>query len=140
MPIPAHPEHVFAAMPEAARATALRLRDMIFEQAEAIGLAPPEETLKWGEPAYLPGRSGTTIRLGYDAKSGRCKLLVHCQTRLVEGWRARFTGRLVFEGNRAVALDPAAALDEAALRICIAEALTYHRRVRTKAAMERTHG
>lgn len=130
---------VFAAMPEPARACALRLRGFVYEVAAEAGLML-DETLKWGEPAYLPGRAGTTIRLTHDPASGRCKLLVHCQTRLVEDWRARFDGRLTFEGNRAVLIDPTAALDDGALRACIRDALTYHAQRRKAAAREVAHG
>ncbi|MEL6234038.1 MAG: DUF1801 domain-containing protein [Pseudomonadota bacterium] len=120
---------VFAAMPGPARACALRLRGLIHEVAAEMELTL-QETLKWGEPAYLPGRAGTTLRLNHDATSGQCRLLVHCQTRLVEEWRARFDGRLRFEGNRAVLIDPTAEFEESALRACILDALTYHARRR----------
>ncbi len=93
----------------------------------AKDLAAPEETLKWGEPAYLPGKSGTTVRIAAD-QDGGCRLLVHCQTHLVETWRARFAGRLTFEGNRAVRVDPDMPLDRSALAACIADAFHYHKR------------
>ena len=118
----------FDAMPAGARARALELRELVFETAADAGLPPPTETLKWGEPAYLPGRSGTTVRIGPDSPRAGCKLLVHCQTRLVEEWRGRFEDRLSFEGNRAVLVDGAGPLDRAALSICIIDAFSYHRR------------
>ena len=118
----------FDAMPSGARTRALELRELVFETATHAGLPPPTETLKWGEPAYLPGRSGTTVRIGRHSRDAGCKLLVHCQTRLVENWRARFEDRLSFEGNRAVLVDGTAPLDRAALSACIVDAFTYHRR------------
>ena len=115
---------VFDRMP----ARAGELRDLVLDTAAEIGLPPPSETLKWGEPAYVPGRSGTTVRIGPDKTRDGCKLLVHCGTSLVEGWRTRFNDRLDFEGNRAVLVDAEGALDSAALRECIRDALTYHRK------------
>ena len=95
-------DDVFARMAPATRARALELRALVFDVAEAKGLSRPDETLKWGEPAYLPGAAGTTVRIGTDRAGGACKLLVNCRTSLVEEWRERFAGRLAFEGNRAV--------------------------------------
>ena len=55
------------------------MRALIFAAAEATGTAPLTETLKWGQPAYLPAkRAGTTIRLGVEG--GHPALFVHCQT------------------------------------------------------------
>ncbi|APH71934.1 DUF1801 domain-containing protein [Aquibium oceanicum] len=117
---------VFARMPEPIRDQALALRALVQEAAASIDGVKLVETLKWGEPAYLPGRAGTTVRIGWDRSSGDVRLLVNCQTTLVEHWRTRFDGRLAFEGNRAVVVPVAAPLDVPALRACIADALTYH--------------
>ena len=46
----------------------LQLRQRIFAVAEAEGVGSLDETLKWGEPAYLTRpRRGTTIRLGSNS-------------------------------------------------------------------------
>ena len=127
-PPPASVAAAFQAMPDATRDMAHQLRALLFEVADALGVNRLEETLKWGEPAYLPGRSGTTVRIGWDTSTGACKLLVHCQTTLIEGWRERFGEALEFEGNRAVHIDPRSPLNEAIIRICAAEAFAYHKR------------
>lgn len=112
----------------AARATLLQLRELIIETAARTeGVGPLQETLKWGQPAYLTAssRSGTTIRL--DSKSPtHCSLFVHCQTDLVPRFRSLYPDVLECVGNREVTLDVHAALPEAPLRHCIALALTYH--------------
>lgn len=106
------------------------MRAMIFEVAEDLGVGPLTETLKWGEPAYLTAasRAGTTIRLG--ARGGRAALFFHCQTPLVEEARMAFPDHFDFEGNRAVILKGDVPQSDAALRHCIARALTYHRQKR----------
>lgn len=113
----------FAEMPPVAR----DLRALVRDVAAELGIAL-EETLKWGEPAYLPGHEGTTVRIGPDRDRNGAKLLVNCRTSLVEHWRERFGGRLGFEGNRAILVPGSGALDRSALRVCIADALAYHAR------------
>ena len=117
---------VFDAAPPDLSDLALKLRALALDVAAEEGIDRLEETLKWGEPAYLPGKRGTTLRIGIDPGRGICKLLVHCQTSLVETWRGRFGERLAFEGNRAVIVDSAQPLDEAAIRICMRDAFSYH--------------
>ncbi len=119
---------VFDALPEATGKCARALRDLVFEVADEIGVSTIEEPVKWGEPAYLPGRTGTTVRIAADRRGARCKIIVNCRTSLVEEWRRVFGDRLSYEGNRAIVVEPGRALDTEALAICIAGALTYHRR------------
>ena len=107
----------------------LALRSLIFSVAAEIpGVGPLEETLKWGQPAYLTSasRTGTTLRLDADASAdGDHALYVNCQTDLVERWRDRFPG-LRFSGTRAINLRSTAPLPEDDLAQCISMALTYH--------------
>ena len=110
------------------QALAMDLRMAVFTVAARLGLSDLEETIKWGEPAYLPGRGGTTLRIGYGRDGTVCKLLVNCQTTLIDGWRQRFEGRLVFEGNRAVLLAPSLPFDRGAVETCVADAFEYHTR------------
>src|SRR6266436_85693 len=49
----------------------------------------------------------------------------HCQTDLVSTFRELYP-ELNYDGNRSILLDAADALPEAALRHCVALALTYH--------------
>jgi hypothetical protein len=61
------------------------------------GVGALEETLKWGQPAYLTraSRSGSTIRIGCRrADPHTYAMYFHCQTDLVHRFRALFTIRL----------------------------------------------
>jgi len=123
-------EDAFQRFPSQLLDQARGLRVLIQETAASEGINGLEETVKWGEPAFLPGKTGTTVRIGHDPVAGHLKLLVHCQTDLVERWRQRFGDRLRYEGNRAVLIPADRALDETALASCIAEAFTYRRKGR----------
>ena len=107
----------------------LELRELIFEvAAETEGVGPLEETLKWGQPAYLTiqTKSGTTIRI--DALHSRpgFGLFVHCQTTLVDRYRHMFDRDFEYDANRGLLFAPDQKLPEAQLRVCIELALLYH--------------
>jgi Domain of unknown function (DU1801) len=122
-------KRVFDVMPENVRVQMLELRELIFSVAnssKAIGRL--EETLKWGEPAYITSetKSGSLVRLGWKPKEPDCiRVLFHCQTNLVETFRTLFTDDLVFEGNRAIVLRVGKPIPTSSLRFCIDAALTY---------------
>lgn len=126
----------FDAYPAKTKRTMLQLRELIFAAAETDDVGGVTETLKWGQPAYLPmrARTGTTIRLGSVREApDACALLVHCQTNLVDTYRSLFGDELTFQGNRAILFAPGAALPKRAVRHCIELALTYHARKRQAA-------
>ena len=131
-PMPADVAAVFAGFPERVRRRLLEVRDLVFETAADIeGVGPLTETLKWGEPAYLTGAtgSGRTIRLGWFRSSDRdCAALFNCRTRLIDDFRSQFPDMFAYEKNRAILLDVHKPLPQAALAACLAMALTYHRR------------
>ncbi len=130
--IPTEVASAFAAFPEPVRAQLLEVRRLIFAKAAEIGgVDPLTETLKWGEPAYLTEttHSGSTIRLGLPkSPESMGAVLFNCSTTLVETFRAQFPEAFVFQGNRAILLDPSAPLPTEQLSMCLATALTYHRR------------
>jgi hypothetical protein len=108
----------------------VRLRDLILpvgENLEATGGIT--ETLKWGQPSYLPKRPrvGTTVRLGTLKSAPESPaLFVHCQTRLIETFRRHYPDTFIYEGNRALLLRGDDPLPEAEIRHCVSLALTYH--------------
>lgn len=108
------------------------LRKLIYETASSLdGVGRLEETLKWGEPAYLTSetKSGSTIRLGWkEARADECFMYFNCQTSLVPSFRDWFSEELVFEKNRAIVFRVEDPLPADALVRCIEAALTYHRR------------
>jgi hypothetical protein len=118
---------VFESYPPPVRTRLMALRETIFDVADATeGVGQIEETLKWGQPAYLTTESGsgTTIRLD-GMKEGGHALYVHCQTSLVDNYRALYDGVLRFGGNRSILFDAGDRPPKAALEHCIRMALTY---------------
>ncbi|NHF73525.1 DUF1801 domain-containing protein [Paracoccus xiamenensis] len=124
----AHVEAAFTGFPEAARSGLLQLRRLIFDTANSIPqVGRIEETLKWGQPAYLTPetKSGSTIRLGLP-KTGGFAVYAHCQTTIISDFRSLFPDEFRYEGNRAIQFEDDARLPFDALRLLIASALTYH--------------
>jgi hypothetical protein len=132
MTIPNAIAAAFDGYPEAARDVLMDVRTLVLEVAAETGVGPLTETLKWGQPAYLTEatRAGTTVRLGLDG--GRPAVFVHCQTRLVGGFRADFPDAFGYVGSRALHLAPG--FDREALKMCLARALSYHRAKRERVA------
>jgi len=125
-------EAVFDAMPKGSRQGALALRSLIFEAAAANArIGRIEETIKWGQPAYLTPdtRSGSTIRIGIPKSDAHeFALFVHCQTDLTRRLDETYPGLFTYEGTRAVLFDTSDTPDREALRHCVGMALTYHLR------------
>jgi hypothetical protein len=124
---------VFDACPNPAKAKLLALRRLILDTAKATkGVGAIEETLKWGQPSYLTTQtgSGSTIRIDrVKSADDQVAIFFHCQTDLVATFRELYP-QLHYSGNRAILLDAGSKLPEAALRHCVALALTYHLRKR----------
>jgi hypothetical protein len=122
-------EAVFDAYPRPVKTRLLALRRLIFDTAKTTkGVGTLEETLKWGQPSYLTPetRSGSTIRIDQvKPEPGQYAVYFHCQTNLVETFRELYP-ELRYGGNRSILLDARDKVPEAALRHCVALALTYH--------------
>jgi hypothetical protein len=129
-------ETAFGAYPSRVRARLRALRRLILDTAKATeGVGTLEETLKWGQPSYLTAetKSGSTIRIDQvKLAADQYAVYFHCQTNLVGTFRELYP-ELRFEGNRAILLDAKEEPPEAALRHCVALALTYHLRRRKQA-------
>ena len=118
----------FAAFPKAERRGALSLRDLIFTiAAETPGVGKVQETLKWGQPAYLTPetKSGSTLRLGLP-KDGGFALYTNCRTRLISDFQALFPNDFSYEGNRAIRFQANQTLAAGKISLLIRAALTYH--------------
>jgi hypothetical protein len=126
---PATADAVFGSYPAPVKTRLLALRRLIFDTAKATkGVGKLEETLKWGQPSYLTPEtgSGSTIRIDQvKPAADQVAIYFHCQTNLVETFR-ELHPELRTSGNRAILLDVTGKLPEAALRHCVALALTYH--------------
>ncbi len=120
---------VFESYPAAVRPKMMFLRDLIFDvAANSEGVGKLEETLKWGEPAYLTAesKSGTTIRIDWKDKSpNQYAMYVNCKTSLVDTYRSLFP-EFSYESNRAIVFDIEKSIPENELRACIKMALMYH--------------
>ncbi len=124
----------FDAYPAPARRDLLALRELVFAVARLTpGVGNIEETLKWGEPAYLTKNgAGSTVRMDWKPKApGEVALYFNCQTSLVENFRAMFPKDFGFVGNRALVWPVGDKPPKDALRFCLAAALTYHAQKRT---------
>ncbi|WP_323797744.1 DUF1801 domain-containing protein [Nisaea sp.] len=118
----------YESFPPPLREGLLTVRKLIFATAaETPGVGTLEETLKWGQPAYLTPetKSGSTIRLGLP-KQGGFALYAHCQTTIIPDFRSLFPDAFHYEGNRAVHFKEGAALPLDPLRLLVRSALTYH--------------
>jgi hypothetical protein len=127
---------IFNAYPNPVRSKLKALRRLIFDIAKSTkGVGALEEAVKWGQPSYLTpeSKSGSTVRIDQlKSEAGGYAVYFHCQTDLVETFRELYP-ELRYGGNRSILLDAGEKLPEAALRHCIALALTYHARKRKAA-------
>lgn len=127
---------VFASYPDDARDKLLSLRQLILDTAATTeGVGVLEETLKWGQPSYLTSetKSGSTIRIDQTkAGNGQYAMYVHCQTDLIETFKDLYPRVFTYEGKRAVLFDAEDKVSSDALSHCIALALTYHLRKKSR--------
>ena len=128
---------VFEAYPLGVRKKLLALRTLIFETAAVTeGVGEIEETLKWGEPAYVTSKtkSGSTVRIDWKKSTpGQYFMYFICTTNLVETFKIIFPNDFSYEGNRALVFNANEAVPMDSLAICVAAALTYQRNKRSRA-------
>ncbi|HED17650.1 MAG TPA: DUF1801 domain-containing protein [Gammaproteobacteria bacterium] len=119
---------VFGRYPKQIREKMLFLRTLVIDTATtAEGIDRLEETLKWGEPAYLT-KSGSTIRMDWKKSSpNQYAMYFNCKTSLVDTFREIYGDCLRFEGNRAIVFYENDEIPVDELKHCILLSLTYHR-------------
>ena len=117
----------FDAYPPAIKAKMDHLRQLILEQAEAMAAIDHlEEALKWGEPSYLT-KKGSTLRIDWKAKApDQYAMYFKCTSKLIPTIKEVYGDTFRYENNRAILFGLEDVLPEAALKDCIAMALTYH--------------
>ncbi len=127
----------FDSYPLGMRRKIIALRALILEvAAQTQGVGELEESLKWGEPAYVTAasKSGSTIRVAWKkARPAQYAMYFNCQTTLVDSFKTMFPTTFKFEGNRALVFDESDDVPVGALRICVEMALTYHAKKRERA-------
>ncbi|MFT7533581.1 MAG: hypothetical protein ACI9FD_004620 [Gammaproteobacteria bacterium] len=110
---------VFDSYPEDARVLLTEIRQLIFDVAEDENIAEIQETLKWGEPAYL-SKSGSTLRIDWKAqRPEQVSLFLNCNTKLVQTFKEAYPGTFQFVGNRELALPMSESIPMIELRSCI---------------------
>jgi hypothetical protein len=124
----------FDTYPPHVRRKLLALRELVFRIAAATeGVGEIEESLKWGEPAYITkSKSGSTVRMDWKKNDpNHYAMYFHCQTNLVETFRTMFPQDFKFEGNRALVFSLEEKVPQDSLATCIAASLTYHLKKRS---------
>ncbi|MGL4239301.1 DUF1801 domain-containing protein [Tabrizicola sp.] len=122
---------VFAAASPEAREGLLALRSLIFTVAsQTPSVGPLTEALRWGQPAYLTLESGSGCSLRIGPAPQGFGLFVHCQTSLIEDFRAGPGAAFHTSGTRAVLFQSADEVDQGAIAPLISRALTWHKRAR----------
>lgn len=117
----------FDTYPNLTRKKLQKLRFLILETAEEMGLTELEETLKWGEPSYL-AKHGSTLRIDWKEKApDQYAMYFSCSTRLVETFRELYREVFSFEGNRAIIFQLTDELPISELKACIQATLRYHK-------------
>ena len=128
-PMPPAVFETFEHLPPDQRHKLLQVRELIFQVAQSDAeIGPIEETLRWGEPAYVvtKKRRGSTIRLAVEKGLNQPALFFNCNTTLVEEFRQKFGDSLTYAKNRAIILDGDVQHMAETLQMCIAAALKYH--------------
>ena len=116
--------------PKEVRPKLERLKVLIYETAAQLNdVGEIEETLKWGELAYLTPEtlSGSTIRIDWKDKAPhQYAMYFNCKTNLIETFQTLFPNDFTFEGHRAILFNINEEIPEKPLKFCIAMALRYH--------------
>lgn len=121
-------EEVFAAYPESVRDKMQFLRELVIETArETESINALEETLKWGEPAFIT-KNGSNLRMDWKEKTpDQYALYFQCTSRLVDSFRLAFDKTFQYEGNRAIVFQMNQKIPVEELKSCIKATLTYHK-------------
>lgn len=121
-------QNAYESLPDSHKRYAYQIRDWIWEEVEGMSLGCNViETLKWGEPSYLPAkrRIGSTLRIGqFDEK--HIALYFNCQTMLVENFRSMFGREVQYSKNRAVLFNVSEPLPEPIVKTCASRTFRYH--------------
>lgn len=124
----------FKAYPPDVRARLMALRATIFEVAAATpGVGKLTETLKWGQPSYLTGEtgSGTTVRIDrLKGGPGGHAVYFHCRSGPVGQFRELYPDTFAYDGKRAIRFGPDDRPPLGELKHCLALALTHHLRAK----------
>ena len=120
----------FTDYPMEFREKLLILREIILKVAKNTPqIGELIETLKWGEPSYLPEEKniGTTVRIHWlKTKPDQYGIYFNCQTNLIEQFKKRYGNKFSYEGKRALIFKIDDELNLKNISDCVSIALTYH--------------
>jgi hypothetical protein len=118
---------IFETYPKHMRNNLMFLRQLVFDVAlETEDVGDVEETVKWGEPSYVT-KGGSTIRMDWKRSAPeQYAMYFHCRTKLVDTFKELYSGKLKFEGNRAIIFGENDQIPVDELKHCIYLSLTYH--------------
>jgi len=127
--MPAETHKLSASYPTQVKQGLLNLRQLILEEAAALGLADSlQETLKWGQLSFVAPQ-GSTVRIGWiDSSPVTYAIFFHCQSKLVDTFRELYPKDFAFQGNRAIVFAHNDIIDPEKIKHCVSLALTYHKR------------
>ena len=123
-------KNILSNWPQAAQTHFCTLPYIIHDVAKVAGIGGLTETLKWGEPAWLPKKSGigSTLRASWPPKRPKTLgLFLNCNSTLPETMRTLYPTTFEFGGIRAISLPLDCPLPTDALHHCAHLTLTYHR-------------
>ncbi|WP_390914400.1 hypothetical protein [Pseudosulfitobacter sp. SM2401] len=106
------------------------IRAIVQDAAKTAEIGALSETLKWGQPSWMPQKSGigSTLRVAWsDKHPDEIGLFVNCNSTLSEQIRTLYPASFRYQGNRALYLGLSAPLPEQAIHHCAHLTLTYHR-------------
>lgn len=122
-------KNIFDSFDPNIRKKLLQIRDLIFATgAEIDAVGEITETLKWGEPSYVPLRQrvGSPIRINAIKDKNKFAVYFNCQSNLIPTFKQLYPTTFNFEGNRSIVFDNKDMIPIKELEHCISIALTYH--------------
>ncbi|MCO4755336.1 MAG: hypothetical protein KC478_12705 [Bacteriovoracaceae bacterium] len=121
-------EGKYNSYPPEVKTKILVLRKMILELAQGddeVDFAG--ESLKWGQPSFLPKSSGSTIRLDWKERNpNQISIFVNCQTKLISIFKELYPEDFEYIGNREIRLPLTKRYSIKKLSKCIELALKYN--------------
>jgi Domain of unknown function (DU1801) len=126
-PLPPAVQAVFEACSTDTQAGLHHLRGLILATAASLpAIGPVTEALRWGQPAYLTLATGAGSSLRIGPVPDGFALFVHCKTTLIATFLSGPGAGQRHDGTRAILFRSVADIQDAQIRMLIANALTYH--------------
>lgn len=130
-PLPAEFSSCVARWPAPARRYFDTIRRIVWNVAVRAEIGTLDESLKWGQPSWLPQRKrvGSTLRCyWHPARADTISLYLNCNTTLAETMKTLYPTSFDYEGRRGLHLSLHAPLPKDAIDHCAFLTLTYHRK------------